>query len=284
MRSIGAVVPLIAGIAMATVNMHHASVPVTAVTPPAVNRTLLVTANDFSFTVKTPQVSAGWVTIKMANAGKELHMIAVANVPAGITTTGMLDSLMKGPLPKKSVEWGGPNATAAGDSTAVTMFLPAGTYVMGCFVVSPDGKVHLMKGMMGSFQVVAARDSGAAPVADRRVLLSNYKIEMDGGPLKKGPHVFLVQNIAKETHDLVILKVLPGHTVEQTLAWFGNPPVGTPAAVPVGGTTGLNLNGKAYVQANFTPGTYVLVCWMSTATGKEHLKLGMKKVLTVSAT
>lgn len=135
---------------------------------------------------------------------------------------------------------------------------------------------------MSSFEAVASTDKATPPVGDRNVQLSTYGIAMDAGALAKGAHVFAVRNTAKETHDFVILKVLPGHTVEQALKWFGNPPVGTPAAEPIGGSTGLDTNELAFVQARFTPGSYILAFWMKTNT-QPHFMLGMKKVITVSA-
>jgi hypothetical protein len=285
MRSVGAVIPLMAGLAMATGTMHRPTVPTPpkAMSAPAANRTLTVTANDYAFTGMTARVSAGWVTIRMVNAGKELHMFASASVPRGMTVSGTLDSILKEHAPKDFTEWGGPNAVAPGDTSTITLFLTAGSYVVGCFVTSQDGKTHFMKGMMGSFEVVAARDTGVAPVSDRNILLATYHIAMDGGTLSKGAHVFMVRNTVEQPHDMVILKVLPGHTVAQALKWFGNPPVGAPAAEPIGGTTALHLNERAYVNARFTPGTYVLVCWMQTD-NKTHFQLGMQKVITVPAT
>jgi hypothetical protein len=244
---------------------------------------LLVTANDYAFTGMTPRVSAGWVTIRMRNAGKELHMFAVANVPRGLTSAGLLDSVMKGKVPRDVKEWGGPNAVEPGDVGSVTVSLPVGSYIVGCFVTAPDGKTHFMKGMMGSFEVVAAHDSGTAPVSDRNIMLSSYRITMDGGALTPGSHTFRVINTVAERHDFVILKLLPGHTVAQALHSFANYPAGTAAAEPVTGTTALHLNQPGYVQARFTPGTYILVCWMWKDNKKPHIDLGMSKVVTVSA-
>lgn len=282
MRSFSAVIPLMAVVAMATINMHPRMAP-TPLSAPAANRTLVVKANDYAFSGMPARVSAGWVTIRMINAGKELHMFASVSAPPGMTAAALLDSLVKDRTPKNLTEWGGPNAVAPGDTTTVTLFLPAGSYAVGCFVISPDGKTHFMKGMMGSFEVVASSDTGRPPVSDRRVVLSTYHIAMDGGPVTKGRHVFLVRNTAKERHDFVILKVLPGHTVAQALKWFGNPLVGSPAAEPIGGTTALHLNEQGYVEAQFTPGTYVAVCWMAT-NNKPHIQLGMEKAFTVPAT
>lgn len=87
MRSFGAVIPLMAGIAMTTVHMHHPIVPMpTTMAVPSANRTLVVTANDYAFSGLPARVSAGWVTIRMINAGKELHMFASVEIPPGLTT------------------------------------------------------------------------------------------------------------------------------------------------------------------------------------------------------
>jgi len=151
MRSVGAVIPLVAGIAIATLNVYHPAVPISpkTVAAPPVNHTLVLTAHDYAFSGLPTRVSAGWVTVRMINAGKELHMFASVSVPAGMTTASLLDSLLRGNSTKDLTEWGGPNAVAPGDTATVTMFLPAGKYAVGCFVDSPDGKTHFMKGNVG---------------------------------------------------------------------------------------------------------------------------------------
>jgi hypothetical protein len=57
-------------------------------------------------------------------------------------------------------------------------------------------------------------------------------------------------------------------------------PPGAPAAVPVGGTTGIHTGDQVFVPAHLTPGQYVLVCWMST-NNKYHFDLGMQHAFTV---
>ena len=248
-----------------------------------VRRTFVVTANDFAFQGLPVHAPAGWLTIRMTNAGRELHMFATASVPRGYTVATFQAALMKGDVPGGVTEFGGPNAVASGDTTSVSMFLPAGQYLVSCFVRSSDGKLHVMKGMMGSFDVVAAADTGTPPRSDERILLSTYGIAMPGALPKPGMRTFLVRNTAKETHDVVILKVLPGHTVAQALTWFAKLPPGAPAAVPVGGTTGIHTGAQVLVPARLTPGQYVLVCWMRT-NHTYHFDLGMQREFTVPAT
>jgi hypothetical protein len=288
MRYLSATLVLVAALATVAAATDHATAAPVGMPPVhakrAVNRTVTVTAHDFAYTGLPVHAPAGWLTLRMANAGHELHMFATASVPRGYTVSSLEAALLRDKLPKglDIKEWGGPNAVAPGDTTTVSMFLPAGEYVVGCFVPSRDGKLHVAKGMMGSFDVVAAADTGAPPPSDQRVLLSTYKIAMPGAPPKPGMHTFLVRNTAKETHDLVILKVLPGHTVAQALTWFAKLPPGAPAAIPVGGTTGISRGDQVLVPARLTPGQYVLVCWMST-NNKYHFDLGMQKAFTVPA-
>lgn len=244
------------------------------------NRTFIVTASDFAYRGLPVHAPAGWLTLRMTNTGRELHMFATAAVPRGYTAASFESALLKGQLPGHVTEFGGPNAVAPGDTTSVTMFLPAGEYVVACFARSPDGRLHIMKGMVGSFDVVAAADTGAPPASDEHVVLSTYGIAMGGALPKAGMQTFLVRNAAKETHDLVILKVLPGHTVAQALRWFAKLPPSAPAAVPVGGTTGIHTGDQVFVPAHLTPGQYVLVCWMST-NNRYHFELGMQHAFEV---
>ena len=285
MRYLRATLLLIAVVAGGTITMQRATAAPAVPRPlharRGVNRTFIVTASDFAYRGLPVHAPAGWVTWRMVNTGRELHMFATAAVPRGYTVASFEAALLNGPAPRDITEFGGPNAVAPGDTTSVTTFLPAGEYVVACFARSPDGKLHIAKGMIGSFDVVAAADTGAPPAAsDEHVVLSTYGIAMDGALAKPGMQTFVVRNAAKETHDLVILKVLPGHTVAQALTWFAKLPPGAPAAVPVGGTTGIHTGDQVFVPANLTPGQYVLVCWMST-NNKYHFDLGMQHAFTV---
>ena len=245
--------------------------------------TVVITATDYAFTGMPATVAAGWVTIRMVNRGHELHMFATANVPHGYTVASVTDSMLHdGHLPDDMREWGGPNAVAPGDTGTVTMYLPAGEYVVGCFVESPDGKTHFVKGMMSSFRVAQTSSRAGAPSSAHVVTLSTYAIAMTGPAIRPGIDTLRVHNTAKERHDLVVLRVEPGHSVADALAWFTRAPAGKGIATPVAGTTGLHTGEDAFVSGHFTPGTYVLVCWMST-NGKMHFQLGMKHVFTVAS-
>lgn len=283
MNMVQSAVPLIALIATAAGRSPAPRYHPPAHSPAsAVPSTVVVTATDFAYTGAPAEVAAGWVTIRMVNRGRELHMLAMFNVPRGFSSATMIDSMVHGHFLSGAHEWGGPNAVAPGASGTVMVYLEPGSYVFGCFVQSADGKTHFVKGMLGSLRATAASSPAPAPASLHSITLSTYAIGMTGPQIRAGVDTLRVRNTARERHDLVVLRVAPGHTVTDALAWFTNPPTGAPTATPVVGTTALHTNEDVYLAGHFTPGTYVLVCWMYT-NGKVHHQLGMKRVFTVTS-
>ena len=286
MHSLGPAVSLVALVTTALFASPHAPQRhAGASTPPghAVPASFVVTATDYAYSGVPAEVAAGWVTIRMVNNGHELHMLATMNVPHGFTAATLIDSLLHNRhIPDDMREWGGPNAVAPGDTGSVTMYLPPGQYMLGCFVQSADKKTHFSKGMIGVLHVTATSAKVAPPSSTHLVTLSSYAIGTSGPRLRAGVDTLRISNVAKERHDLVALKVAPGHSVADVLAWFTDPPTGATAATAVAGTTALHPGEDAYITGNFTPGTYVLACWMYKD-GKPHAQIGMNHVFTVVA-
>lgn len=290
MHSLETAVSLVALLATAPAVPSH--VVATYVTPShvaprrahAAPTSFTITATDYAYTGIPGEVAAGWVTVHMVNHGHELHMLATMNVPHGFTAATLIDSLLhNGHLPHDLREWGGPNAVAAGDTGTVVMHLEPGEYVLGCFVQSADTRTHFAKGMMGTIRVTGASAKSVAPRSDHLVTLSSYAIAMSGPTLRSGLDTLRIHNAASERHDLVVLKVAPGRSVADVLAWFTNPPpAGAPAATAVAGTTALHSGEDAFISGHFVPGTYVLACWMYKD-GKPHAQIGMNRVFTIGA-
>jgi len=105
MRYRSAKIVLIAGLATAATTADPAAA--TPVTRPvhakrAVSRTFVVTASDFAYRDLPVHAPAGWVTVRMANAGHELHMFATAAVPHGYTAASLEAAILKGHVPAAS--------------------------------------------------------------------------------------------------------------------------------------------------------------------------------------
>lgn len=94
----------------------------------------------------------------------------------------------------------------------VTTYFPAGQYAVGCFVKSADGALHVVKGMIGSFDVIAARDTGVAPTVDGVVTLTDSRIRVQGAALTSGVHTPRVVSSNPHPQDFQSLRLLSRDT------------------------------------------------------------------------
>lgn len=237
----------------------------TASTAPAV---VTITAGDYYFAVPGP-VRAGPVTLRLVNHGRELHMM-------GIATLGKwtLAQLMEAERTGKHLDGvggiGGPNAVAPGDTAVSTLMLAPGHYAIACFVESPDGTMHIAKGMVGQIDVVAAPGPVAPePVADATIELRDYAITLSRS-VAAGRRTFRVENHGPHVHDVQLFRLAPGATLADVDAWITHPERRNSRARPLGGVVGFEPGKHSWFTAEMTPGDYLLVCWIPGEGGKPH--------------
>ena len=259
------------------------SVASRALTAADTARTVLVTAHDYSFSGVPTRIRAGWLTLRLANAGKEVHMLGIGRVPFGHSAHAVLDAIAHDrPVPETS-DWGGPNAVSPGDTATVTLFFPPGDYAMMCAVESPDGKMHALHGMMAIMTVTSASDSTVAPAQDDvNVTLTDYHVAVRG-VVAAGERTVRVRNGASQGHDLEILEILPGHSAADAMRWFEHPAREAPTARAVGGVVEIHPGQEAFVTATFHPGSYLFLCWVPDSAGHPHFLRGMHQAVTVAA-
>ncbi len=116
---------------------------------------------------------------------------------------------------------GGPVGTAHGQEHSATLRLTPGRYVVVCRIISPDGRVHVMKGMIREFQVEARRGGASAtafPVASDTVTLNDYGF-VSRRPLAAGHHTVRVENAGPQPHAVVMLALKPGKVPADFARW-----------------------------------------------------------------
>ena len=91
-------------------------------------------------------------------------------------------------------------------------------------------------------------------------------------------------NDGPQPHELTILALAPGKTLDDALAFFGEAPhTGPPPFSDAGGLGAIGAGQTAWVDLDLAPGDYAAVCLVpDPATGKPHLMLGMSAAFTVS--
>ncbi len=249
--------------------------------PAAAPNVVNVEARDFAF-VAPDTIPAGVTTFQLTNDGPSLHHLQVVRLDSGKTASDLMKAMKNpGPPPRWAVFVGGPNAPNPKAQSNATLDMTAGSYVLLCLVDVPDGVPHFAKGMVHALTVAASTSNAAAPKADLNVSLADYNFTLSSA-LTAGKHVIGVDNTGPQPHEIEIIKLAPGATVDKMLAWIMKPN-GPPPGSAVGGIAALVPGAHAEFAADFTPGNYALVCFIPDGKdGKPHLMHGMVKTISVS--
>jgi plastocyanin len=251
--------------------------------PAAAPATVTVTAKDFAFDAPA-QIPAGAVTLELKNEGKEIHQAMLVKLDDGKTEKDLLAAMKQHGPPPAWMKWiGGPNAAAPGGQANATSVLEPGQYAYLCVIPGPDGVPHLAKGMIRTFEVTAA-PAGALtslPETDVTIKLKDYDFE-SSQPLAAGKQRIMIENAGPQTHELVMIKLMPGKKIEDFATWAESMK-GPPPAMPVGGVGALENGMRASFTADLAAGDYGLICFVPDAKdGKMHLVHGMMKTIKVS--
>jgi hypothetical protein len=100
-------------------------------------------------------------------------------------------------------------------------------------------------------------------------------------PLTAGHHTIRVENVATQAHEVAVLKLKPGKTLED-FQKFGATYEGEMPVTILGGIAGLKGGAHAWFDVDLTSGDYVLVCFVMAADGKPHMAHGMVQQFTIS--
>ncbi|MBM4188864.1 MAG: hypothetical protein FJ206_16285 [Gemmatimonadetes bacterium] len=224
-------------------------------TPPPV---VEITALDYAFQAPDT-IPGGWVTLRIANRGQELHHGQIARIGGGKTFADLAALDPTAPPPEWLELVGGPSAPPPGGALELTTKLEPGHYAFICMVPSPDGKLHIAKGMAKPFEVVAPAVPAAAPTATITASLSDYDFGLVPA-LTAGTHTIRVVTAPGQPHEIVIARLVPGKKAEDFFVWAEN-----------------------VFTVTLTPGDYALVCFIPDAKdGKPHATHGMIKTIKIT--
>lgn len=252
-----------------------------ASTPAAAPNIINIKANDYAFEAPDT-IPAGATTIRLTDGGKEMHHVQLLKLADGKTFEDLAKE-GKGEPPRWAVPVGGPNSPIPGGAsvTETSLQLDAGNYALVCVIPSPDGTLHLMKGMAHKLTVAPSDAKAALPTADLTVSLSDYSFAMPDS-IGAGKHVIRVENSAAQPHEFFIAKLNDGKTPEDLAKWVEKMQ-GPPPATPIGGTTAFVPGIVNVVSVDLAPGNYGLFCFIPDAKdGKPHVVHGMLRKLKVA--
>lgn len=241
-----------------------------------------VRAGDYFFEAPA-SIPAGLTTFRLATTGKEMHHVTIFRLAEGHRVAELVEALKSphAPVPAWAVAVGGPNAPAPGGTFDATVELQPGSYALVCLIPSSDGAPHVMKGMVRPLTVTATTGSReAGPRADVTMRLADYTFEMSG-PVNAGRRTLRVENAASQPHEVEIVRLAPGTSAHDFLSW-AEKMQGPPPGLPIGGVTFLSPRQVNYIDVDFAPGRYALLCFVPDAKdGKPHFVHGMVKEIEI---
>ncbi len=264
---------------------------------PGVAGQLDITALEYSYENLPASQPGGLTTITLDNIGGEDHQAQFLKLNEGVTfeqlqAAAEVDDGGASALAISTVA-GGVTVTAPGSSGTVTHNLDEGTYAMLCFVSGADDVLHLAKGMISELEVTApAAEQPEAPTADAQIAAADFAFTGDL-TLSAGEQTVQVTNNGPQAHEMEVVKLVEGFTVEQLIASFTEEePTPDPSATAEeegpppftfsGGLGAIPVSGTGYVLLNLEAGNYALLCFVpDQATGAPHVALGMVTALTV---
>ena len=237
-----------------------------------------VTLKGHDFSYEAPeQIAAGPVTLHFQNAGHEPHHAQLARLNDGVTLEQFQAALAKGEMEAFPLVTfvGGPGAVFPNQSSSVTLDLPPGQYVLICFFRSDDGTPHFAKGMLKPLTVTAAgQTKPPEPEADVTIRMKDFHFDMPT-ELKAGQQVWKIVNDGPQPHELQVIKLAPGKTIDDVAAFFQKPE-GPPPFDTLGGMQGLNPGLSGWLNLDLQAGDYAALCYIpDPTTGQPHFALGM---------
>jgi hypothetical protein len=244
-----------------------------------------VRATDFKFEGPA-SIASGATAFHLENAGNEVHHLWLVQIKDGHTYGDFIRAMDSWDSPKKpdwAIDVGGPNDVSPGMTASAVVTLEPGHYAMVCYVPAADGSPHVMHGMFRELTVLQGAAIAAEPAADIVVKTTDYAYEISK-PITVGVHAIRIENLASQSHEVVIGQLKAGKTMKQALDWLNTGQHGAAPVVAMGGASGLSKGRHQIITMDFDPGRYVLLCFIpDVKDGKPHTAHGMSKEFSVAA-
>ena len=225
---------------------------------------------------------SGLVTVRLVNRGRQMHHVVVSPVVDSLTLRHFYELAIANQPTALVRDIGGPNLTAPGDSSEVTLFLAAGRYVLTCWVNAADGKPHIMHGMMSELRVGRGAKALPPPSATVVIRASDYAFDISGR-WRAGDNTIAFENNGPQEHDVQLVRLSSHQSIDTIRRWAESGGVGGPSAAIVGGSTGIDKGRRVWFTLNLPPGRYAMFCFVPDARdGKMHLLHGMLREIVIS--
>lgn len=225
---------------------------------------VVIVAEEYAFG-GPDRISGGLNIIRLKNRGHDVHHVQFLRLQGKKTEKDFKKALAADStrLPPWVVRYGGVNSVMPGEEAAVLLDLDPGDYVLICGIPDKQGLPHVVHGMTKSLQVTDPDHSfKSASAADVMVSMKEFSYSFDR-PLTAGERMVLVQNNGTQAHELLLLKLEPGASVQDFLRLYEPGIPRNPAGRTIGGVTGLAPGRTGVLPLRLEPGRYGILCFLA---------------------
>lgn len=248
------------------------TLPMSAATPPI---SIVVRAGAIA---APPTVPTGPVAVTFENATAGPLFASILRLNPGVTIAEVFAAYEAEDLAafgRAATVLGGPVGTAVGERQTIVFDFAAGEYTIVAFDQETEVPLVATLRAMPPTATVAPSPVGVIELGEFFFRLPT---------VVAGTATYQVTNIGEQLHELVIARLAAGVTLAQVFAAeaMGTDPLEAGLVTLVPGVSEISPGQTAWPTLSFTPGTYVLLCFLpDPATGQEHVALGMVAEVTV---
>ncbi len=223
------------------------------------------------------RVEGGFTRLRLVNRDPVWHEASLVRFtdPTATLEAYVAAARAGDEYPEFAEDVGGVGFLAPGDSADVLLNLEPGRYAVICW-----HRDHLLQGMGASFEAVGESSPGIHPTAAVDLELSDFRIPAFSP--SAGRELLHVTNAGPSEHELAILRLEPGKTLDDFMAWRAAGEIGPPPARSIAGTAALQPQAEVWLDVFWTPGRYVLLCLLEGDGGAYHADLGMQRLIVVA--
>ena len=223
--------------------------------------------------IETPStVPAGITPVRLTIAGGVKREVVVHRVPAGTTPEDLVRRAAGRPE-RWFDQWsfGGPTAPrdSAPDANA-TLDLRPGRYVVVAYEVDSAGRPRGDKYVWRDVTIIAGAVLIPArfAVPDLTIRMKDARIDVSGD-VRTGQRILQVENAGVHPHELLVVRLKPGRTVDDVRRWDRDRADAAPF-VYVGGLTPMSNGMTAQTKLLLKTGVHVLLCPMRHVGARER--------------
>ena len=261
----------------AAASARHASPRV----PPGTN-TVEITAREYGY-AGPDTIPAGLDGARPGERGIRLAGVRLVRLDQGVPRRSRDCAWPGGPWPGgrhgQQPQRRGPSTSAA------SLHGAAARALRECLLFhsqAPTASIASPRVSSRDLSVTGTADSEfSEPRADIEVRLVDYAFQLSA-PLAPGRQTLRVHNAGPQTHEVELLRLLPGKTLPDWDRWVRGGMKGEAPAVLIGGIVGLAPGRHAYFITRIEPGRHVLLCYAPDARdGKSHKAHGMVREIEI---